>query len=54
MIQYIVAAGLGALIGSAQKGKKKYKKGGAVMKKDPPPKEKYFGNLMALWTMPTI
>ena len=35
MIQYIVAAGLGALIGSAQKGKKKYKKGGAVMKKDP-------------------
>ena len=26
MIQYIVAAGLGALIGSAQKGKKKYKK----------------------------
>ena len=35
MIQYIVAAGLGALIGSAQKGKKKYKKGGSVMKKDP-------------------
>ncbi len=35
MIQYIIAAGLGALIGSAQKGKKKYKKGGSVMKKDP-------------------
>lgn len=35
MIQYIVAAGLGALIGSAQKGKKNYRKGGSVMKKDP-------------------